>query len=161
MGGSAWGGGEFHQNKGERWGERSGKALYNRSLLPCYLLFLLNCQNKAKKETKGGTLPAQYKPYQTEKSLEKRKPSIRSMDGLREYVWRLRKSSDALKIGLLGVHFMDSSTSVILLEPAIHIMLVFHLIKAVTCPLVRLQILPGLLVYNETLTIRTRNMYLP
>lgn len=35
------------------------------------------------------------------------------------------------------------------------------LIKAATCPLARFQILSGLLIYNETWTIRTWSMYFP
>lgn len=65
-----------------------GKARKEASSLT--FVIPINCQNKAKKETKVGIVPAQSKPYQIEKQKDWKKENFlfsRSTDGLRECIW--------------------------------------------------------------------------
>ena len=155
----AEGGESFHQDEGERG--RNGQVKHRKKPFPSLFIIPINCQNKAKKETKRGIVQAQSKPYQIEKKVWRKENFLfRSTHGLRECIWRVRNGLAAPTINLPINTFQGLNQFSDPLEPAISFMLSSCLIKAATCPLARFQILSGLLIYNETWTIRTWSMYL-
>lgn len=118
-------------------------------------IFDYACQNKATKEMKGGTLPAQCKPYQIETSLETKKKASSPGQwmgwGYTNGGWEMAQVS--LKSVSRWGQSLDSTNSVMLLKPAIYFVPALPSYKCSNLPSGQLSKTPDLLIYNEMLEL--------